>query len=363
MTETVGGPENADLESRIKAASEGAVTFGKALAAAQLTVSDLVSAGLLPATVSWTAIEDARRRVTDKTAHGDWKVIAAYLPVLEIFAQTLRRSGRQLGQVIELAMTLRRDLNPGPPLPLLVPRLAGLIDLAAVVAGRPIEIPGVNVASPPSDKATDNEAWEEELKRLRDETAGDSESLDGMVQSAWGKWAIRMADYLSGRSNEIFAPSYEDLVLAATDPISSTFFRRDIGNMTIVEWTRLCLLGAETAGGGRGKVPGWTCCAALVALRFGLDIVRRVEEDLRPVWGDGAPALERFLPSGFTEMSPAPAIGPLIIALGGGPPPAASRPSTRPYLLVVDPEVLMLYHKALAWLKSRGVFDEVIGEK
>jgi hypothetical protein len=365
MREPVREPRNTEIERRVEAASEAVVTFHKALSVTEFTVPELVAAGLLPATFLWSRIEDARRRVTDDIPDGDrWRVIAAYLPQLEMFTSTLDRSGRQLGQVIELAMTLRRDLNAALSLPLLVPKLAGLIDFTAVVAGRPIKVPGVGIESFPSGKAKDNESWEKELKRLENKLSSqDRKSLDELLQSAWRQWAIRMSQHLSGGKSEIFVPSYEDLVLAATDPISSTLLYCDLGKMTVAEWTRVCLLGAETAAGGVGKAPGWTCCAALVALRFGLDIVRRVEEDLRPVWGYGAPALKEFLPIGLTEMSPAPnAIGPLIIALGESPPPVASRPSTRPYLLVVDRGVLMLYHKALAWLKSHGVFNEVIGE-
>ena len=124
---------SADITNRIDASSRAVDSFRDALSVAELTVPDLVAAGLLPATVSWSAIDDALRRVNDKTADGGrWK---ANLPVLEIFAAMLRRCARPLSRVIALVMQLRHDLERPPSLQSLIPRLAGLIDFAAVVPG------------------------------------------------------------------------------------------------------------------------------------------------------------------------------------------------------------------------------------
>jgi hypothetical protein len=101
MRGPVREPRNTEIERRVEAASEAVVTFHKALSVTEFTVPELVAAGLLPATFLWSRIEDARRRVTDDIPDGDrWRVIAAYLPQLEMFTSTLDRSGRQLGQVI-----------------------------------------------------------------------------------------------------------------------------------------------------------------------------------------------------------------------------------------------------------------------
>jgi hypothetical protein len=351
---------SADITKRIDASSGAVKAFRDALVVAELAVPELVAAGLLPATVSWSAIDNALRRVNDKTADGEWW--KANLPVFEIFAAILRRCGRPLSRVITLVMQLRHDLERPPSLQSLIPRLAGLIDFAAVVAGRDIEIPVSEVSAFPSDDASNNLRWKEELESLRDKLRMDPRSpFDARAKVAWGKWSDRMANHLSRRHDKVPVISYEDLVLAAGDPILSTLFRSDIARMTSTEWTRLCLRGAESAAGGSAETPGWTCCAALVALRFGPDVVWRVQEDLRPIWGERAPSLERFFPSGFTEGSfTANAIRPLIIAPGGSLTPATARGPSRPHLLVADREVLELYCEALTWLKSRGVFDEVI---
>jgi len=235
-----------------------------------------------------------------------------------------------------------------------------------VIAGRPIEIPGIKVSASPSDRASDNEKWKEELKSLKDElkSLGDKllkeqgRPLDTLIQPAWDRWGLRIANYLSGRSKADLGVSYEDLLLAAADLPPSNLFRGDIGSMTPADWTRLCLRGAKGAqrDAGAESTPGWTCSFALVALGFGPDIVRGVEADLRPVRDSES------LPSSFAERSSAPNVtGRLIIVLDLSQPATASRASARPYL-VVDLDLLASCDGALAWLADHGVFDEVIGE-
>src|SRR5208337_1203741 len=107
-----------DLDATIEASTKAVDTFSEALRVTGFTVPDLVAAGLLPATISWSAVQDARRRVEDaqrrvkeKSANSDWwRVIAANLPLLDIFVSTLRRCGRPLSPAITLALQLQHDL-------------------------------------------------------------------------------------------------------------------------------------------------------------------------------------------------------------------------------------------------------------
>jgi len=54
-----------DLDATIEASTKAVDTFSDALKVTEFIVPDLVAAGLVPATISWSAVQDARRRVED----------------------------------------------------------------------------------------------------------------------------------------------------------------------------------------------------------------------------------------------------------------------------------------------------------
>jgi hypothetical protein len=154
--------------------------------------------------------------------------------------------------------------------------------------------------------------------------------------------------------------------------------------MTAKDWTRLCLVGANAAmramelelldpvaqKAAVGDVAGvWPCYAALIALRFGRKVLDRVAARLAPYWElDGVPP-EAFLPAELAKATLSPDIsrqpddkGRLIIASEFDAAMSPDGLDGRPFLLVA-PDDVSRYNRALTWLKDQGVFDEVLDER
>lgn len=206
--------------------------------------------------------------------------------------------------------------------------------------------------TPAGDAATLH-SWGENLKKRRAEfKASQRIYSEEFSRAAWAAWEIRLKEYVSVGALVVDPASYADIVCCAADAPPGNMFRRDLGVMSLVEWSELCLSGFPSTS----KAPGWTFAAGLCALGFSRRIVREAvtilpQEVAKVSWD-------------FVELAQdTEAAGSLLIMLEEGS--IGSMPVARPLdpVLALPLSKLEGYLAAIDWLQSRDALSRVIDEE
>jgi hypothetical protein len=356
-----------EIRPRCERAWRFADAMEGATATLGMTVPEMVEAELLPST-DWVDIRRRRDRMRAAVDIDETYVdLAADLPSLEGFALILGDHGRGLDRFLRLAMQVAHDAQSNKRLVEVLKDLRCYLDVTAVAASPDSDLPKWWPQSTglPSAEANSISAWIQAIIAFRQQflAARELPSLAMKSQAAWRRWARNMVGYF-GYGRSVPETDYDDLVLIVADLLPASFFQRDLAKLGALDWSRLCLLGAENAargvqrGGPPAAVPIWTIFASLRALQFDRDLLIQIVNELTESGVDVADdaGLMQVIFDGAAPAAP----GVLVIVddtslIGGGI--SRRRPS-----LTIERHHIPEYKAALRWLQDHRVFAGVASE-
>jgi hypothetical protein len=241
---------------------------------------DPIASGLLPPTVPLNEIRSfwsTMSRVADKAeTQAD---LSQALPAFRaLFAAIEERRGA-LAAAVPFLVMLATDVDgpDGPSLGQIIARLPRIVDLPSICAASDPRaefravLSDFDAAVPvtpiqQADAAAFHE-WGTFLGREMNNRK-QSRRWPRPPGPAWTRWRARIVAWLSGEAPA--AVTYEDVLFAVCDLPPGNLFRRDLGRMTVREWSAVVLSGL-----GQIERP-WVAALALRALGFGHDVLASV---------------------------------------------------------------------------------------
>jgi hypothetical protein len=348
--------------------------FMAALAVEGLHVHDLVSLQILPATIDAAELDRARKRLADASSYDrPYEGLAKDLPLVGSVVAFVRLNGSKLAALFRLAFQVAADARPAQgedPLTLraTLEAVARYVDLRTffqqsentnalldAIKDRPSDPPGPVVA----DNAESVRAWHTSLVELRQRLLAAPPVIDAYsAENLWRLWQERVIKHLTGVSSLVEPPSYADIVCFAADQAPGKMFQRDLGQMSLVQWSDICVSGFPDVSSARA--PAWVFVAGLCALGFGRAVLSQAAVFLDK---EQQGALEALI-----SRAPERKEGYLLVIQRDGPtiasePPNLERSPVVP-LLALPEENLGEYDMLFGWLTERKalagtIFEEV----
>jgi hypothetical protein len=353
--------------------------FLGALALVGIQFQDLIKLQLFPPSIDPSGLKSASTRLRDALKMDlPYEGLPKDLPLLRLLLNFVNQNADALSILFRLALKVARDARD--PMLRLEEALAAI--MRYVPAGSPLT-PNVDVRASlsfvkglpfdikegiqlPNGGADTVVSWVEQLKGWQTEPAGPvfqgSETGD-----IWDAAAKRVREYAVTGTSDRFPVSYRDILCGAANFAPGNLLRGDLRQVTLTEWSELCLLGypAGTDTGG----PLWSFIAGLSILGFDRQVVKAAIE-LPIVEGRGDPHKDFFSlflstapdksPSGIVLMTPDG--GPSIAASEEGWPRRDSRKDRVP-ILALSQEKLSRYHRAIEWLSERKAITRFVYEE
>jgi hypothetical protein len=357
-----------DVAHRISQARDFLDAFNVALTLLGIGLADLIVQPVLPSTMNASEFDNARMRLVDAMAKDQvYPQLLDDLAVVQALMAFVDQTGARIEALFRLCSQIAADARAGSdePLPQLLPAIdavARYVDLGAYfqqVSSSALEgIVGqaVNPAGPlPGGNAAAMVAWRSGLEALRSRLAGKAPAdKGGLSELAWSTWGSRLLKYLESGDSIMEPVTYADLVCAAAKLAPGLIFRRDLNQMSLADWSMLCVSGFPT---GKSETPVWTFVVGLAILGFEARVVMEAAK-LSP---QTTPNFEERLMRA-TERSKAP--GHLLIMRSDGLSFALNRLRRQPEraLLALPQDRLQEYDAALGWLRQHGGLLSAIDE-
>jgi hypothetical protein len=366
------------ISAQIDSAVEFSVAFYGALAAAGIEIADLAALRILPPTIDFGV--SARGRLQAARATGTpYPDLAKDLPVLVSIRTWVEQHGRALAVLLYFAQQVAwdarkvpptpRDGPPSPPPPLVevLRAVSRYVDITRMftttdplgplaVDWLPFRLKDVTVV--PSGDLAHVRAWEDELKRPRKSLL---DRLPSLASVAWFRWLSATQAYLLGSDGT--QVKYEDIVFAAADMRPGNLFRGDLRQMSISEWSELCLSAFPGS-----EAPFWPFIVGLRALGFGRSILF---EAYKMVRDDTGIDVELELLNGLVRMAPENTSPGFVLVMRDDGMSIASTAPHRPEhsgqaqvtpVLALPEGNLQLYDLALGWLASQRAITRLVYE-
>ncbi len=356
------------LAGRINSPLDILDEFGTAMGETDIEVADLVRLQIFPATTDEMEIERAYERLSEARKNDKpYDRISADLSRVAAIVTFVGQSGARLAALLRLSLRVGADARATKEDALLllpaVEAVARYVDLRALfqnpqdlgmlnsIRDCPIDLGGAF----PSGTLESVRAWRSSFAVFRGEFAEQvPRNKTDLAQLAWPEWQKRIELYLVQGVSTV-EPRYDDIVMAAAAMRPGNVFRRDLAQMSLAEWTELCLSGFP--GEGSPKVPQWCFVAGLCALGFGQRVIRE------------AASLSRFIDPSFEALAQnaqqSETTGRLLVMRNTGRSfalDALIRPSKHIFLALPS-EKLEAYSAALVWLGRSGALSAIIDEE
>lgn len=332
-------------------------------------VDALVQVGLLPPTISDSILDAAQSVLSDPGATEENRQAAAAR--LRELKGVLIRHGKRVGQALLLVDYLRDMANLKiTEAPLVLGRISRHVALAddsadynpplsEVLAVLDLH-PAPRLRLGGSDRSI--RRWLTEFRRFRSSygsVARPSLKDPRLGARSWAEWRTRVLDHISGSSSGLLTLGLGSLIYAARDVAPSAWFRSDLDQMGVGDWSGIAL----RAIGSSERVPLWPALAALRELGFGrpaLLLVRdRYLSRAPPKWAqtsDDAAALERIMESAASTTPAA-----LLYVADRGAGILAQPPGRRP-VLGLDSHSYPAFQAEIGTLAAMGLFGALIHE-
>ena len=267
--------------------------FISALAAEGLRIQDLVSLQILPATIDAVELDRAMKRLTDASTYDrPYERLLLDQPLVESVVVFMQQNGAKLAALFCLAVQVAADARSAQDAALLSLRVAldavaRYVDLRTffqqsentnalldAILGRPPDSLGPVVAG----NAESVRAWYASLVELRQELLADPPAISTYsTDNLWQMWQERIIRHLTGVSSLVEPASYADIVCFAGGGTPSKMFQRDLDQMSLAEWSNICLSGFP--GVRSAEAPAWVFVAGLCALGFGQAVLLQAARD------------------------------------------------------------------------------------
>lgn len=324
----------------------------------ELSVDDLVLAGLLPSTISQSLLVGGRGDLTMARAnptHSEArdKVINAYLALF----QALNDRGNEVAQALVRLAVARHQSGKKEPASKILARLSRYFESSG-----PFIIPSPLRATVDwvslSGKAESIRAFVSEFKRWQKQLAKLPVWMPEELVNIelWAPWQGDVAKFLL--QNQTAAPaavSLDTIVSAAADLPPGNLFRLRLSRMDSGDWSRVALAGVPYPG-RIVPTPAWPIFAGLAALKFnsgfltGLFNGSRAELTGKDWSSDEQEFIERIL--ALTSFAP-----PALVAVLPDQPSRRFLPvSLNQPILGVGASEFQSCLPALNWLAERGAF-------
>ncbi|MFO1081634.1 MAG: hypothetical protein U1E23_13525 [Reyranellaceae bacterium] len=349
------------LDPHVRGQLEDYLAFEEAMSRLSLDLATLVALEILPPTIKAADLAAARPRLVEAMTQDQAdERLAADLPLVEPVVTFVRQAAPRLALLLRLGLQVAADVHGGQAAPSETRRaleaIARYVDLddfcsageqsVSALAGLidPSTDPPVGG---PADWAGDVERWMEAVRRR-------PAVCDAAYRiAAWEPWIERLARFLASTEPAlVHPPSYSDIVCCAAGADPGTFFRRDLRQMSLHGWSKMCLSGFNAEG-----KPHWSFAAGLAILGFGSRVVQAV--------GGLVDSPSQAVVQSFTSLAAPNTAMPaslLVMRPAGslGLQPMGRRPDTP--LLALSPEEVTAYIAATQWLRSAGALAAVLDE-
>jgi hypothetical protein len=366
---------DANLSTEIKKEIDEPVDFLKELTVAlgklDLKINDLVELQILSATIDAAELERATQRL-DAASRQDtpYEGLAKDLPLVGAIRAFAKQNGPRLSALSRLAVQVAADSRKGKdgslvPIRQALNAIATYIDLRtffqqADVGARLDTVKGrqPDPGGPPLfDTVQSVKDWSNHLDQLRASLAATEPAIAAYDHAQlWEAWRGRIVAHLTGASSPVEPASYSDIVYAAADQAPGKLFQRDLGQMSVGQWSDICASGfPETAAEG---TPAWLFAAGLYALGFG----RNVLDPAVQLLGTAEQAEWKTIIS----HAPGRNVGRLLIIRNRGAaiasePASLGRSSATPYLALPIAS-LNDYDRLFQWLINRKALAATVEE-
>ncbi|MGJ4888353.1 hypothetical protein ACQR1Y_09175 [Bradyrhizobium sp. HKCCYLRH3099] len=368
----------AGLPTAIKKQIDDPLEFLSALTAALGThgmdIQDLITLQILPATVDVAELDRAKRRLDDASKFDrPYDGMAKDLPLIGAVIGFARQNGIKLAALFRLACQVSADARPSGspelmPLRVALKAVARYVDLQAffqqsdtfvimldAITGRPADPQGPAL----TDDVQSVKDWSANLKTLSQGLTNSTPAIEAYRRpQLWSVWRDRVFKHLISASSLVEPPSYADIVCAAAEESPGNLFQRNLANMSLAQWSRICVLGFSSPDDG--YAPRWLFLAALAALGFGRRLLAEAASLL-----DGPEQEDWAL---IIMQSPERKEGHLLVfqnestSIASEPPKLDPSPDSRPLLALPEGE-LEAYDDVLGWLIRRKALEATIFEE
>ncbi|MEA3015330.1 MAG: hypothetical protein QOI38_52, partial [Sphingomonadales bacterium] len=283
--------DKADERRRLRAFADQA---SKLVAAAGLSIEDLVAAKVLPKSITWTHVLQAA--VDDASAPAATEP-AASAPLREFESVFTNRLSGVRDTLLLVRMFRERAGLPLTDAPKVLVRLGRYLNFEAAAspgsAAAPLVPPGLEMPVAPAL------ASPEDMEALTDWLLDSGEADEpvpitpALQTSAWDKWRDRLETHFSATAAS-WTVTANDLLLAAADRPPSSWLRAPLDQMNIGDWSLLALRCIQESA----PTPPWAALAALRALGFGQSLLQRMMGRLL-----ASPALHTWPPADIESSS------------------------------------------------------------
>jgi hypothetical protein len=359
----VGGSDTLPPELRdridqvVYAVEEIADTLQKGIG---VSIEELTAVDLLPQTVDWNSIVEARERLEAQlTINHAYCALTTDLPLVEGFAGVISTRGSGVARVLLLASLIAHDIGAPKSIATVLRGVRRYIDMSTTAAGAPLPVEPSGAPLFPSypQDARTIRSWRLEVRKWQEQLQREPprQVAEPMVNRAWDRWARNLLGHFSGTAYSI---DYEDLLLAAAGRPPATLFQSDLGRFGVRDWTDLCLFATkDTLHAQSDSSSAWAIIAALRALQFDKELLSRLAEELKPP----TPGSVTNFTSSFAEGARQAPPGALVVTDDPAVVIDSRISNTQPCLAVLRTQ-LTENEDALKWLRDRGVYQTVFNE-
>lgn len=273
--------------------------FLTSLAALGLEVSNLVEHGILPPSISQTATTEANEGLRNALVTGRFfQKLPECKAIVFTFAHSVSERTESIVGILLLAQRVAYDATVSTPVSArtALSALARYLDMRTIadpnahprqpirqVIGSFIELPDdfvpKEVSGTPAAEARSIHWPQDALSPpSKPKAAPIGRFEQSHIAEMWDVWAERLTQYLADTTSTPSPVTYREIVLAAQERWPGYLFRRELHQMTVTDWSELCLGAFAARRHKEPEVPEWASVAALRALGFGRDLLQASRE-------------------------------------------------------------------------------------
>jgi hypothetical protein len=353
-------------EAEIREALDYLLEFEAMLGDLGLSIGDLVELQVLPSSIAVAELALARDRlasvIKQKAAYGLFKD----LTLVGLVRNFVAENGRLLSELLVASLQVGADARvPGQEPGSLRRAIEGVLrytgggdpfqdgkegaPLLTRIAERP---PDDLEAVVLSGDLQSVRAWRTAAARRRSRLMSDAPRLDeALVRATWVLWEDRIRRYVVDGTTLIDPPHYSDMLCFAANSGPGPFFRRDLGMMSLAEWSEFCLAGFPMVG----RSPAWTFVAGLCVLGFSYRVVLAAVSE----FGQSGPLIDACITQAPETEVPGYILLMLPAASMGSKPVSPSDEA----ILALPTAKADTYIAAIDWLESQGALSAKIEEE